>query len=363
MRKKNNAGFTLIELVVTLVCCSIVTLAVMTVLLTGTRIGRAAEESSGEQQTVRIVLTALENMISDGTVRKVEESYGNWKLLDESGSVLLSYSRGQGALLTSGGTPLLEGLANASAELSSGSGDEDDEDSDEIKNLLTITVEIDGEEYETTVYCRIAPRRSEDNLNSVDDVKGKVNAWDNNSQSEDIQKTYNSRTAFLLKLASQHKSTGNIDGVVGNTYSLWYCGGQEYWDGWNANTPWCAIFLSWAMNEISEEINGDVPKFSNVNDGAQKFGWKNSDNKGDFGKWKTTDPIPGDLVFFDWELDKDPDHVGVVLALEQNGNGEVTGIFTIEGNSGKRVAVNYYSIDSACIMGYGVLNWKTDSTT
>ena len=70
-------------------------------------------------------------------------------------------------------------------------------------------------------------------------------------------------------------------------------------------------------------------------------------------------PIPGDYVFFDWDGGtdpdggKDPDHVGAVLCVEGNF------LYTIEGNSGGRVAVNRYSLSDKRIVGYGVLNWKT----
>lgn len=351
MRKKTDAGFTLIELVVTLVCCSIVTLAVMTVLLTGTRIGRAAEKSSGEQQNVRIVLTALENMISDGTVSKVQQLGDDWQLLrtetdgdgNETDSVLLSYSGAQGALLTSGGTPLLEGLTGATAKVND--------------SLLTVSVKVDGEEYTTSVYCRLgASNKDGEALGSTDKIKTKVDTVLPDSSSE---ATYPARKAFLLKLASQYGSSGKIIGEdLGSTFSKWYCGGS-YRAGWDENTPWCAIFLSWALEDTKGEINADrVPKFSNVNEGAKNFGWKTENKSGAFGSWKTNAPTPGDLIFFDWEQDGDPDHVGAVLFVDTNG-----GIYTIEGNSAGKVAVRFYASGDARIIGYGVLNWKETNPT
>ena len=35
-------------------------------------------------------------------------------------------------------------------------------------------------------------------------------------------------------------------------------------------------------------------------------------------------------------------------------------LYTIEGNSGGRVALNCYPKNDPRIMGYGVLNWKTE---
>ena len=80
------------------------------------------------------------------------------------------------------------------------------------------------------------------------------------------------------------------------------------------------------------------------------------------GKWRNPNdeknkPIPGDYVFFDWDRDSDPDHVGAVLFVDE------TQLYTIEGNSGGRVAVNCYPKNDPRIMGYGVLNWKTGKET
>ena len=68
-------------------------------------------------------------------------------------------------------------------------------------------------------------------------------------------------------------------------------------------------------------------------------------------------PIPGDYVFFDWDGGTDPDHVGAVLCVKDGY------LYTIEGNSGGRVAVNRYPKNDPRIVGYGVLNWKTGEET
>ena len=62
-------------------------------------------------------------------------------------------------------------------------------------------------------------------------------------------------------------------------------------------------------------------------------------------------PIPGDYIFFDWDGGSDPAHVGAVLYVE---NGWV---YTIEGNSGGRVAVQRYALSDPGIVGYGLLDW------
>ena len=170
------------------------------------------------------------------------------------------------------------------------------------------------------------------------------------------------RFAFLQTLAGQYDSRGEIKGGSDYTYfSEWYIHGYEGHPGWNQYTPWCACFLSWAADQQKASINGDPPSFADVDEGMEKFKdsrmWR---ERGD----TNNKPIPGDYVFFDWDGGtdpdgvKDPDHVGAVLCVDEDGY-----LYTIEGNSGGRVAVNRYSLSDKRIVGYGVLNWKTQGET
>mgnify|MGYP004724845229 FL=1 len=160
------------------------------------------------------------------------------------------------------------------------------------------------------------------------------------------------RFAFLQKLAGQYDSRGEI--LPENTspykyFSEWYIGNYADHPGWNQYTPWCGCFLSWAADQKKASIDGKPPRFANVDDGMKRF------QDGSYGQWRDsgTTPIPGDYVFFDWDRDSDPDHVGAVLCVDGNQ------LYTIEGNSGGRVALNCYPKNDPRIMGYGVLNWKT----
>lgn len=62
----------------------------------------------------------------------------------------------------------------------------------------------------------------------------------------------------------------------------------------------------------------------------------------------SADPVPGMIIFFDWDSDGETDHVGIVQKVE---NGIV---YTVEGNSGDSCRVNQYSIGNHQIYGYGV---------
>lgn len=166
------------------------------------------------------------------------------------------------------------------------------------------------------------------------------------------------RFEFLKTLAGQYDSRGEIKGGSDYTYfSEWYIDNYESHPGWNQYTPWCGCFLSWAADQQKASIDGAPPRFADVDEGMAKF----TEN----GKWRRPNdahnmPIPGDYVFFDWDGrndpdgGKDPDHVGAVLCVEGNF------LYTIEGNSGGRVAVQRYDLNDPRIVGYGVLKWKTE---
>jgi len=122
-------------------------------------------------------------------------------------------------------------------------------------------------------------------------------------------------------------------------------GGMKYWSwyGFNKRVEWCACFVSWCANQ-SGDLNTNVPKFSGVYYGMQWY------KQRDLWKDKSYIPSPGDIIFFDWENDNSPDHVGIVEKVENNK------IYTIEGNSNDRCINNSYHLNSNVIYGYGLLN-------
>ena len=87
---------------------------------------------------------------------------------------------------------------------------------------------------------------------------------------------------------------------------------------------------------------GVIPKFADCVNGVQWFK--------DRGQWLdgSADPVPGMIIFFDWDSDGETDHVGIVEKVE---NGIV---YTVEGNSGDSCRVNQHSIGNHQIYGYGV---------
>lgn len=330
--KRNNSGFTMVELLVTVAVSSIVLAAAASLMLLGLRVHQTTQKEAGEQQTVRIVLSALEDLSASGKISRVEPFSDGWRLLGKtsdgkSGAVLLRYKSGKLTSGTSGDQVLLDNLRGAQVIL-------DD-------SLVTFSFSTAAHSYSTSVFCRtgiegdsVGKAEAQEKLDKLKNQTLPVSTTLTEAQKK-------ARFEFLKTLAGQLDSKGEIKNT--DTYfSKWYN------SGWNKNTPWCACFLSWAADQKKASIDGAPPRFANVDDGMDAFQTQK--------KWRDSSatPIPGDYVFFDWDRDRDPDHVGAVLCVDENGY-----LYTIEGNSSGRVALNCYPKNDPRIMGYGVLNWKT----
>ena len=128
-----------------------------------------------------------------------------------------------------------------------------------------------------------------------------------------------------------------------------YTHGDKFWKwyGYDERVEWCAVFVSRAVNEVGV-LNTAIPKFSGVGTGIDWFKER--------GQWeeKASERVQSEwLIFFDWEQDGKPNHVGIVNHVE---NGM---IYTVEGNStDDGVRKKIYFIDSPVIYGFGVPNYK-----
>ena len=125
---------------------------------------------------------------------------------------------------------------------------------------------------------------------------------------------------------------------VGNT-------GETYWEwyGFNHRVEWCCVFVSWLAHE-NGVLNKAIPKFIWVKKGVDFYrekGWLK------FPREYT--PIPGDIIFYNWNNNLVIDHVGIVEKIE---NGYV---YAIEGNVNyKNVARRKSKLNSSYIYAYGV---------
>lgn len=343
--KRNNSGFTMVELLVTVAVSSIVLAAAASLMLLGLRVHQTTQKEAGEQQTVRIVLSALEDLSASGKIYRVEPFSDGWRLLGKtadgkSGAVLLRYNNGKLRSGGSGDQVLLDNLRGAQVILDG--------------SLVTFTFATAAHSYSTSVFCRTGIEGDSVGKEETKDILTKEPTLPESTKLSEKEKA--ARFAFLKTLAGQYDSRGEIKGGSGY-FSEWYIGNYESHPGWNQYTPWCGCFLSWGAEQQKASINGAPPKFADVDEGMKGFKdsrmWR---ERGD----TNNKPIPGDYVFFDWDGGtdpdgvKDPDHVGAVLCVEGNF------LYTIEGNSGGKVAVQRYDLNDKRIVGYGVLNWKTE---
>lgn len=340
--KRNNSGFTMVELLVTVAVSSIVLAAAASLMLLGLRVHQTTQKEAGEQQTVRIVLSALEDLSASGKISRVEPFSDGWRLLGKtadgkSGAVLLRYNNGKLRSGGSGDQVLLDNLRGAQVILDG--------------SLVTFTFATAAHRYSTSVFCRTGIEGDSVGKAEAEDILKKTPTLPAAADLTEAEKK--ARFAFLQTLAGQYDSRGEI--LPENTspykyFSEWYIDRYEGHPGWNQYTPWCACFLSWgAAQQPNETFDGAPPRFADVDEGMASF---------QNGKWRNPNdannkPIPGDYVFFDWDRDSDPDHVGAVLC-EKDGY-----LYTIEGNSGGKVAVQRYLLSDPRIVGYGVLNWET----
>ena len=129
-------------------------------------------------------------------------------------------------------------------------------------------------------------------------------------------------------------------------------GGEKFWRwaGLDSRCAWCALFVSWCADQTGL-LGTQIPYFSFVSDGVSWF--KSHDKWIDGSEVNSTNydkvVYPGMIIFFDWEPDGNPNHVGIVTKV---GNGY---IYTVEGNSSDAVRERSYSANSDHIYGFGVV--------
>ena len=109
-------------------------------------------------------------------------------------------------------------------------------------------------------------------------------------------------------------------------------GGQPYWSwyGFGSRVEWCACFVSWCADRCGYIDKGLCPKFAGCTQGAQWF--KNRR------KWLAGSGTPssGMIVFFDWDLSGDCDHVGMAEQLLRRMTGSITAKPCIWRNCGRQ---------------------------
>ena len=120
-------------------------------------------------------------------------------------------------------------------------------------------------------------------------------------------------------------------------------GGEPYWSwyGFPYRVEWCAIFVSWVADQNGLISEGLFPKFAGCSLGES---WFKSNNLWQDGGYC---PAPGEIIFYDWDGDAFPDHVGIVESCDGST------VYTIEGNWADSVHTDSFPVNSHYIFGYG----------
>ena len=120
-----------------------------------------------------------------------------------------------------------------------------------------------------------------------------------------------------------------------------YESGEKYWRwcGFESRVDWCACFVSWCMNNCYSGCPVTASCSELVDWLRGRRCWYKSN----------VEPLPGMLIFFDWENDGACDHVGIVDCVA---DGQV---YVVEGNYGDRCARNGYRLSAREIYGYGTV--------
>ena len=130
-------------------------------------------------------------------------------------------------------------------------------------------------------------------------------------------------------------------------------GGEKFWKwaGLDTRCEWCALFVSWCADQTGLMASGQIPYFSFVSDGVDWFKDKGRWIDGSEVNSSNYDKLiqPGMIIFFDWEPDGKPNHVGIVTNVSDGY------IYTVEGNRGDAVAEGSYSADSIYVFGFGTI--------
>ena len=123
---------------------------------------------------------------------------------------------------------------------------------------------------------------------------------------------------------------------IGNDYTT-YCKDM----GYNYRIEWCACFISWLAEKLG--ITDIIPIDMSCNSQIKKFK--------SMGVWHTDRNFQsGDIIYYDWDISGDADHVGIIEKV----NG--MSLTVIEGNNGNypndRVRRREISSGSSLIFGY-----------
>lgn len=125
-------------------------------------------------------------------------------------------------------------------------------------------------------------------------------------------------------------------------YGDWY--GDSY-------GHWCAMYVSFCLHYAGVDTEL-IPLDANCQH------WIDTLSKEEYNLYHeagTYEPVPGDLIFFNWDSDPRSEHIGLVVEYTPATEDEPAEVRTIEGNASDVVKYKTYKAEDSRIMGYGEL--------
>ena len=157
-------------------------------------------------------------------------------------------------------------------------------------------------------------------------------------------KAYVSHVLRYYPVGRLFMGEGNTAMVAVAQSQIGNVGGEPYWSWWGYydRVDWCAIFVSWVADQCGYLDAGVLPRMEGVLPYVEWFIQHN--------QWQSRDfvPLPGDIIFFDWDGDGLANHVGIVARVEDGI------VYTVEGNTAERCAERHYTVGEVPILGYGL---------
>jgi len=246
VKSNTRSGFTLVELMVVILCATLITAAALSTMLLGMRIHNAALEDAKQQNEVRIFYTLLQNLAGDdNSARYLIEDNGSSWYLNIGGTIIDNTTQS----IRMGETVILDGVESSTLAVS------------DTGNLLTFEIKMQsGETYTFTI-----------GFTSVSELPSPASLM---SFSAERSVAVEPRDALVSVAEAQLGSTGQImwgERAMDQWYTQWYTR-ESGNDEWSTETPWCGCFVSWAAAQQAVGLpEGSRPFFANVEDGMLGF--------------------------------------------------------------------------------------------
>ena len=201
-------------------------------------------------------------------------------------------------------------------------------------------------------------------------MQGALNEW---KEAKPMSQSKKIVAVARGELATREDDGKNKD-KAGRIATYWEAAKHSQIDIWLSRIPgvdhrdeWCAAFASWVYREAGLEMShrygsgfpgcGEMIRYLEKNDAWYDY--------------RDAAPVPGDLVFFDWQRLpsqlKDGikitsrrardvvDHVGIVEEVVEGDEGDLVAISTIEGNWNAGVSRATRRLERRRILGFGCL--------